>query len=46
MEVPSPASLRGQRGLNMLVPCTEDDYHTALRGDLPERWWAVHYRFA
>lgn len=45
MEVPSPAQLAGKRGPSQLVACTEDDYHTALHNEIPERWWLAHYRF-
>lgn len=28
----------------LLVPCTEKDYHNALKGIIPKRWWNALYK--
>ncbi len=46
MEVPFPT--QGKRlspKLSKLVPCCEEDYMTAVGGDIPERWWIMHCKF-
>jgi hypothetical protein len=45
MEVPSPQFILNQRGRQKLVACSADDYETALRDEIPERWWIIHYKF-
>lgn len=29
---------------DLLVPCTEKDYHNALKGIIPKRWWNTLYK--
>lgn len=46
MEVPYPN--QGKKlspKLSKLVPCCEEDYITAIGGDIPERWWLMHCKF-
>ncbi len=46
MEVPYPnQGKRLSQKLSKLIPCCEEDYYTALGGDIPERWWVMHCKF-
>lgn len=38
MEIPNPRSL-GNKDSNLLIPCTYNDYKTATKGEMPERFW-------
>jgi formiminoglutamase len=33
-------------GLNYLVSCNEEDYQTASKDEIPERWWKAFHRLA
>jgi formiminoglutamase len=39
MDVPYPAGTREKYERHHLVPCSYDDYETALRQEMPDRWW-------
>lgn len=46
MEVPFPS--QGKKlspKLSKLIPCCEEDYMTAISGEIPERWWIMHCKF-
>ena len=46
MEVPYPhQGKKLSHKLSKLVPCCEEDYFTAVSGDIPERWWIMHCKF-
>jgi len=44
MAVPYQDALDDPNGDSRLVPCSEEDYQTALIDDIPERWWRVYGR--
>lgn len=44
MEVPCPNSLISKYERHYLVPCSYNDYQTALSHDLPDRWWQVYQK--
>jgi len=33
-------------GLNYLISCNEEDYQTASKDEIPERWWKAFHRLA
>lgn len=39
MDVPYPAGTREKYERHHLVPCSYEDYETALRQEMPDRWW-------
>jgi arginase family enzyme len=46
MVVPSVETVKGKSGQEFLVPCSVADYKQATEGEIPSRWWDVHYRTA
>ena len=44
MEVPHPDDLEQLSPRVRLVACTENDYETARKDDIPERWWQAFQR--
>ena len=45
MEVPNPNNkVRYQK--HHLVPCSYKDYETALREEMPERWWQAFQKIS
>ena len=42
MEVPVPPQYANKYRKHHLVACGYDDYLTATRDDLPERWWKAY----
>jgi len=45
MEVPLQTELRSKYERHYLVPCSYNDYQTAMNEDLPERWWQTFKKF-
>jgi len=45
MEVPLQSEQRARYERHYLVPCSYNDYKTALNEDLPERWWQTFKKF-
>jgi formiminoglutamase len=39
MEVPCPGALMTKYERHYMVPCSYNDYKTACRDDIPDRWW-------
>jgi arginase family enzyme len=39
MDVPYPAGSKEKYERHHLVPCSYEDYETALRQEMPDRWW-------
>jgi len=39
MEVPCPTRLKSKYERHYLVPCSYKDYETAMKEDVPDRWW-------
>lgn len=46
MEVPGPATGKGNYERHQLVPCSFADYQNALSQNIPERWWAAYQKFS
>lgn len=46
MEVPYPPHLTGNYERHTMVPCSKNDYETALNDELPERWWQTYVRIS
>lgn len=46
MEVPYPPHLTQNYERHTMVPCTQNDYETALNDELPERWWQTYIRLS
>jgi formiminoglutamase len=44
MEVPCPTNLRNKYERHYLIPCSYSDYQTALREEMPDRWWQVYQK--
>jgi len=44
MEVPCPTNLRSKYERHYLVPCSYKDYKTALKEEMPDRWWKVYQK--
>lgn len=42
MEVPCPKDIKVKYERHYLVPCSYNDYETALKDDIPDRWWQVY----
>jgi len=46
MEVPYPPHLVQNYERHTMVPCTENDFITAQKDELPQRWWQTYIRFS
>ncbi|MGD0709635.1 MAG: formimidoylglutamase [Bacteroidales bacterium] len=44
MEVPCPTNLKSKYERHYLVPCSYKDYQTALKEEMPDRWWQVYQK--
>ena len=44
MEVPCPTNLKSKYERHYLVPCSYKDYQTALKEEIPDRWWQVYQK--
>jgi arginase family enzyme len=44
MEVPCPTNLQSKYERHYLVPCSYRDYQTALKEEMPDRWWQVYQK--
>ncbi|HNW96868.1 MAG TPA: formimidoylglutamase [Bacteroidales bacterium] len=44
MEVPCPTFLKSKYERHYLVPCSYKDYQTALKEEMPDRWWQVYQK--
>ncbi|MFH0866097.1 MAG: formimidoylglutamase [Bacteroidota bacterium] len=44
MEVPCPTFLKNKYERHYLVPCSYKDYQTALKEEMPDRWWQVYQK--
>jgi hypothetical protein len=44
MEVPIQSNLRNKYERHYLVPCSYQDYQTACKDDIPDRWWQVYQK--
>ena len=44
MEVPCPTNLQSKYERHYLVPCSYKEYQTALREEMPDRWWQVYQK--
>ena len=42
MEVPVQARQDGRSAIEVLVPCTQEDYDRACADEIPERWWGAY----
>jgi arginase family enzyme len=42
MEVPCPIDVKIKYERHYLVPCSYNDYQTALADEVPDRWWQVY----
>lgn len=44
MEVPCPTNLLNKYERHYLVPCSYKDYQTAMKEEMPDRWWQVYQK--
>lgn len=44
MEVPCPAKLMQKYERHYLVPCSYEDYQTAMKDEIPDRWWQAYQK--
>ena len=44
MEVPCPAKLMQKYERHYLVPCSYVDYQTAMKDEIPDRWWQAYQK--
>ncbi len=44
IEVPIKIKANERYGLQHLIPCSYNDYQTALRQELPDRWWKMQQK--
>lgn len=44
MEVSCPTKLKSKYERQYLVPCSYNDYTTACKDDIPNRWWQVYQK--
>ncbi|MCX6271646.1 MAG: formimidoylglutamase [Bacteroidetes bacterium] len=44
MEVPVQTNLKSKYERHYLVPCSYQDYQTACKDDIPNRWWQVYQK--
>jgi formiminoglutamase len=44
MEVPCPIKLKSKYDRHYLVPCSYRDYQTALKEEIPDRWWQAYQK--
>jgi arginase family enzyme len=42
MEVPCPVKLLSKYERHFMVPCSYKDYKTALKEEIPDRWWQAY----
>ena len=42
MEVPVQARPDGRSAMEVLVPCSQEDYTRACADEIPERWWGAY----
>lgn len=45
MEVPFPIADPKKVERRMLVPCSYNDYLTAMKDEMPDRWWQTHNKY-
>lgn len=45
MEIPLQTELKNKYERHYLVPCSYNDYKTALNEEIPERWWQTFKKF-
>ena len=39
IEIPHVGSVNNKLKRNTLLPCSHEDYLSAVKGDIPKRWW-------
>ncbi len=44
MEVPCPTKLKSKYERHYLVPCSYKDYQTAMKEEIPDRWWQAYQK--
>ncbi|MEI6122071.1 MAG: formimidoylglutamase [Bacteroidota bacterium] len=44
MEVPCPTKLKSKYERHYLVPCSYLDYQTAMKEEIPDRWWQAYQK--
>jgi len=44
MEVPCPTRLKSKYERHYLVPCSYNDYKTAMKEEVPDRWWQAYQK--
>ena len=44
MEVPFKTSMKSKYERHYLVPCSYQDYQTACKEDIPDRWWQAYQK--
>ena len=44
MKVPCKTTLQSKYERHYLVPCSYNDYQTACKNDIPDRWWQVYQK--
>ena len=44
MEVPVKASIRTKYERHHFIPCSYKDYQTALKDEIPDRWWQAYQK--
>jgi formiminoglutamase len=44
MEVPCPSKLKPKYERHYLVPCSYKDYQTAMKEEIPDRWWQAYQK--
>lgn len=44
MEVPCPSKFRSKFERHYLVPCSYNDYETAMKEEIPDRWWQAYQK--
>ncbi len=44
MEVPCPTRLKSKYERHYLVPCSYNDYKTAMKEEIPDRWWQAYQK--
>ena len=44
MEVPCPSRLKSKYERHYLVPCSYNDYRTAMKEEIPDRWWQAYQK--
>jgi formiminoglutamase len=46
MEVPYPAQKNSKYQRHFMVPCDEEDYHKAMKNELPDLWWKTFQKLS